>query len=307
MILVALLGCLLLALAVWSMVCAVSAPRMRTVRNLARIDEHGYGTLGAELPLPTVARRQQRFDSVAGAVGDAVARRFRSLREDEIQRRLIAAGYYHVAARRFLGYRVLGTIGVAVPVLLICLFGGISGIAGLAVVVAATMLAWIAPMKVVNSRADDRQRRIEYDLPELIDLLVVTVEAGLGFQGSLRLAGERVGGPLGDELRLTLQEQALGMSMIESLDHWLARCDTPSVRSFVRAVTQGERLGLSVGQILRNLALEMRKRRKAYAEERAQKAPVKILFPLVFLIFPALFVVVLGPALFRIIDALSGH
>ncbi len=307
MILFALVGCLLVALAIWSLVCAVAAPRMRTVENLQRIERHGYGASGLEVPLVRAPRRQQRFDSIAGAIGEAVARRFTSLREDELQRRLIAAGYYRMSARRFLGYRVLGTLGVALPVILICLLGGISGLTGLAMMVGATVLAWVAPMKVVNSRADERQRRIEYDLPELIDLLVVTVEAGLGFQASLRLAGERVGGPLGDELRLTLQEQALGMSMIESLEHWLARCDTPAVRSFVRAVTQGERLGLSIGQILRNLALEMRKRRRAYAEERAQKAPVKILFPLVFLIFPALFVVVLGPALFRIIDALSGH
>ena len=86
----------------------------------------------------------------------------------------------------------------------------------------------------------------------------------------------------------------------------LARADTPAVRSFVRAVTQGETLGVSIGEILRSLAVEMRKRRRAYAEERAQKAPIKILFPLVFLIFPAMFVILLGPAIFDFIDAFGG-
>jgi tight adherence protein C len=86
----------------------------------------------------------------------------------------------------------------------------------------------------------------------------------------------------------------------------LARADTPSVRSFVRAVTQGETLGVSIGDILRSLAVEMRKRRRASAEERAQKAPIKILFPLVFLIFPAMFVILLGPAIFDFIDAFGG-
>lgn len=306
MILFLLLGCFLVALAITSLMRAVSAPRIRTIENLARIDLHGYGTSVLDVPL-AVPRRQQRFDSLAAAIGDAVVRRFTSLREPEIQRRLIAAGYYGVTARRFLGYRVLGTLGLAVPVLLLCFLGGVTGLLGFALVAGVVTMTWVAPMSVVRRKADERLRKIEYDLPELIDLLVVTVEAGLGFQAALRLAGERVGGPLGDELRLTLQEQALGLTLIESLEHWLDRCDTPSVRSFVRAVTQGERLGLSVGQILRNLAQEMRKRRRAYAEERAQKAPVKILFPLVFLIFPALFVVVLGPAMFRILDALAGH
>jgi tight adherence protein C len=84
------------------------------------------------------------------------------------------------------------------------------------------------------------------------------------------------------------------------------RCPTPAMRSFVRAMVQGERLGISIGQILRSLALEMRKRRRAKAEEKAQKAPIKILFPLIFLIFPAMFLVLLGPALFSIFDALKG-
>ena len=95
----------------------------------------------------------------------------------------------------------------------------------------------------------------------------------------------------------------MGLTTEESLRHMLVRADTPSMRSFVRAVTQGETLGVSIGDILRSLALEMRKRRRAAAEERAQKAPIKILFPLVFLIFPAMFIVLLGPAIFDFIDA----
>jgi tight adherence protein C len=85
----------------------------------------------------------------------------------------------------------------------------------------------------------------------------------------------------------------------------LERADTPGMRSFVRSVLQGETLGVSIGQILRNIASEMRKRRRAVAEERAQKAPVKILFPLVFMIFPAMFVVLLGPAVYSLLDALK--
>jgi tight adherence protein C len=95
----------------------------------------------------------------------------------------------------------------------------------------------------------------------------------------------------------------MGLTTEEALRNMLIRADTPAVRSFVRAVTQGETLGVSIGDILRSLATEMRKRRRASAEERAQKAPVKILFPLVFLIFPAMFVILLGPAVFDFLEA----
>ena len=95
----------------------------------------------------------------------------------------------------------------------------------------------------------------------------------------------------------------MGLSTIEGLRNMLVRCDTPSMRSFIRAVLQGEALGVSIGEIMRNLALEMRKRRRQGAEERAQKAPVKMLFPLIFLIFPAMFVVLLGPVIFKFGDS----
>ena len=113
-------------------------------------------------------------------------------------------------------------------------------------------------------------------------------------------------GALGDELSLTLQEQRMGLSIQEALMSMLARVDTPSMRSFVRSVVQGETLGVSIGQIMRDLAQEMRRRRRATAQERAQKAPIKILFPLVLLIFPSMFVVLLGPALLLFLKAFSG-
>ena len=99
----------------------------------------------------------------------------------------------------------------------------------------------------------------------------------------------------------------MGLSTQEALINMVGRADTPGMRMFVRAIVQGETLGVSIGQIMRNLAIEMRKRRKAYAEERAQKAPVKMLFPLIFLIFPAMFIVLLLPAVLQFGDALQGR
>jgi len=157
----------------------------------------------------------------------------------------------------------------------------------------------------VKMRARKRLNAIDAELPELIDLLVVTVEAGLGFVAALKLSAERLGGPLGQEIRLTLQEQAMGLSTSEALRNMHARIDTPGMQSFVRAVLQGETLGVPTAEIMRSLALEMRKRRRAAAEEKAQKAPIKILFPLVFLIFPAMFIVILAPAVYQFLHTFS--
>jgi tight adherence protein C len=219
---------------------------------------------------------------------------------------LMAAGMYRTQPRKFLGYRVLST--VAVPFLFFWTAStlGYSSIIAVLGLLLGLVVGWIAPVRFVQRRADRRLSTIDYDLPELIDLLVVTVESGLGLAGSLQIASQRLTGPLGDEVRLVMQEQAMGLSTTEALHNMLARCDTPLMHAFVRAVAQGESLGVSIGQIMRELAVDMRLRRRQAAEERAQKAPTKILFPLVFLIFPAMFVVLLGPAIFAFLDAFGG-
>ena len=141
-------------------------------------------------------------------------------------------------------------------------------------------------------------------MPDMIDLLVVTIEAGLGILASMRVASERLQDPLGQELRLTLQEQRMGLSVFEAITSLGQRADTPNMRMFVRSLTQGEKLGVSIASTMRNLATEMRKRRKAVAEEKAQKMPIKLLFPLVFLIFPAIMIVLLVPAMIHISEVL---
>ena len=299
MALLAILAVALIAVAVGFAYAAVREPGLRRSDNLSHIGEYGYA--GAA-PEPVQASKQARkaLDSFASSVGSAVARRLRGLREDELQRELVSAGFYTVGARRFLGYRMLLTI--AIPVGLVWFFAlvGSSTVALFLFAVVGVVVGWMGPTFAVHRRARQRLQAIDDGLPELIDLLVVTLEAGVSFAAAMRMSADRLEGPLGDELKLTIQEQALGLSNLVALENWLKRCETPSVRSFVRAMVQGDRLGVSIGQILRNLAVEMRARRKQKIEERAQKAPIKILFPLVFLIFPAIFVIILGPALFSI-------
>jgi tight adherence protein C len=301
MVLFLLIGLFLAGAAVYLIARAVAMPRVRAAEMIGQIDSYGFSRPREEAQKQTPVRGA--LDDVANVIGTALARRGSSGREAKLRGRLMAAGLYLTPPRRFLGYQVLSTI--TFPAAWVW-FGGTTGFSSVVVWLGLPLMAflgWKAPLIVIDRRARVRLEAIDYELPELIDILVVTVEAGLGFSGSIRTASERITGPLGDELRLALQEQNMGLTTEESLRHMLDRADTPSMRSFVRAVTQGETLGVSIGDILRSLALEMRKRRRAAAEERAQKAPIKILFPLVFLIFPAMFIVLLGPAIFDFIDA----
>ncbi len=296
MVLLVILAVLLFGLAVALFASAVLAPRVRRSENLAGIEAYGYLT-HPEAPKSAARHRRRSFDQFATSVGDFVARRVVNFHEDEVQRELISAGFFRVSARRFLGYRAL--LAIALPVLAIWLLS-LNGSPALLIILGVAIgfvVGWVGPNFIVHRRARHRLQKVDREMPAMIDLLVVTLEAGVGFSAALKMASERVGGPLGEELRLTIQEQSLGLSTLDSLENWLRRCDTPAVRSFVRAMVQGDKLGVSIGQILRNQAVEMRARQKAMVEERAQKAPVKILFPLVFLIFPAMFVIILAPAL----------
>ena len=296
-----LIGLALAGTSLYLVAKAVSMPRVRAAQTIAKIDLYGYSRPTDDVEDSSAMRGA--LDDIAGAVGSVVAGRFGGKHEQVVRSHLMAAGLYGMTSRRFIGYQTLAAI--TFPAAWIW-FTGTTGMAGFFVIpgaVLAVYLGWRAPLIIVDRRARFRLQEIDYELPELVDLLVVTVEAGLGFSGSLQVASERIDGALGEELRLTLQEQNMGLTTEEALRNMLIRADTPAVRSFVRAVTQGETLGVSIGDILRSLATEMRKRRRASAEERAQKAPVKILFPLVFLIFPAMFVILLGPAVFDFLEA----
>jgi tight adherence protein C len=158
----------------------------------------------------------------------------------------------------------------------------------------------ILPDFVVSSKVKGRRERIKAELSDALDLLAVSVEAGLGFDGAVQKLTEHMEGPLVDEFALTLNEMRIGESRVGSLKKMAARIDVPELSAFVRAVVQADMLGISLGKLLRTQAADARIRRQLTAEERAMKAPVKMLFPTVLFIFPAMFIVILGPAVLNI-------
>ncbi|SRR6266545_5980134 len=309
MIITLLFGVMLVALSCVLALRAILLSRGRTVDTLETIDAYGYASAASAAAAAAGVERgggRTVFDELASYLGNVLARHIGPKQEAEVRRQLMAAGYYSTPPRRFMGYRVFSVVGLTLLYIWYMSVGGHSIVMLILTTPFAAAGSWFVPLTLLRMRARSRIQKVDRALPELIDLLTVTVEAGLAFSASLREATERLSGPLGDELRLTLQEQRMGLSLDEAIRNMLARADTPAMRSFVRSVLQAETLGVSIGQIMRSLAVEMRKRRRASAEERAQKAPVKLLFPLVFLIFPALFLVVLYPAVSSFLTTFSG-
>jgi tight adherence protein C len=301
--LLAVAGVLLLGAGIMILVVNLGKARGSTA-TIDQIQTYGYvaeTTGGSELESP--ARRP--IDSVAGRIGDWVARRSDRFSEAKIRDKLISAGMYGTTPRKVLGYQVLCAIAFSLVVLwLIPAMGG-SIIFAVVLAVAAGVGGWFAPTYYIELKRRQRMELVDRQMPDFIDLLVVTIEAGLGILASMRVASESMTDPLGQELRLTLQEQRMGLSVGQAIESLGRRADCDNMHTFVRAITQGERLGVSIGTTMRNLSVEMRKRRRAKAEERAQKMPIKMLFPLIFFIFPSLFIVILTPMIISISRAFS--
>jgi tight adherence protein C len=302
-ILVLVVGLLFLGTAVALFARSIVAPRLRTADTLTKIRRYGFSNVEAEAAPQGV---RSFLDPAALGLGGLFTDRLKLLDEERLRKQMLTAGMYSTPPRTIVGYSLLCAVGF--PVVWIALAVALGMKPALAIIVTVLLAAagWFTPGFAIQRRAETRLHRIDRSMPELIDLLVVTIEAGLSLPAAIQLAGERLRGPLGEELRIVIQEQRLGLTPMQGLENMVARVPSPAVESFVRAMTQGQLLGVSVGQILRSLAIEMRKRRRAHAEQQAQKAPIKMLFPLVFMIFPLLFIVLLGPAVVSLLHALNG-
>jgi len=171
---------------------------------------------------------------------------------------------------------------------------------GLVAVVSALGLA--GPMIVISGRGTRRRADITRELPDLVDLLTVSIEAGLALEAALARVSERGSGPLAVEVRRTLSEVALGRQRRDALRALGVRTNVPAVMAFVNSLNQADQSGMELGPVLRAQADQVRQRRRQRAEEAAMKAPIKMLFPLIMFIFPSIFVILLGPAAIQMIE-----
>jgi tight adherence protein C len=245
------------------------------------------------LLLPTL----DRFQRLGAALSPSGA-------ASTLQRRLDFAGNPGSwTVERLLGAKgLLLTVGAVLGGLL----GGI-GLWGILLAVGAGAFGFFLPDLLVHNAGLHRQDAIRRSLSNALDMLTVSVEAGLGFDAALLQVAQATYGPLAGEFARVLQEIRIGKSRLEAFTAMGQRTDVTELRSFITALSQADRLGIPVANVLREQAKEMRVLRRQLAEEKAQKVPVKILFPLIFCIFPALFVVVIGPGAIRLVSVFTNQ
>jgi tight adherence protein C len=207
-------------------------------------------------------------------------------------------------ADRVLGFKMLcGFVGAGLGFLVPLMFG--NALWAIVFGIGLAVLGYFAPNLMLYQMAYDRSQRIQRELPDALDMLVISVESGLGFDAALAQVARNTDGPLADEFFRSLQEMQLGTGRSDALRALADRTDVSDLRGFVTAMVQADAFGIPIANVLRIQAREMRIRRSQRAEEAAQKVPVKILFPLIFCILPALFIVILGPAAIQIGRAFS--
>jgi tight adherence protein C len=246
--------------------------------------------------------QQSARDRMVGPTMAGLARRARRFTPDgaleHLERRAFLAGFSDSwPTERLLATKAMLALGL----------GGAAFLAFLAnpsvltfVMIAVFVgIGWFSVDYLMDLKARERQGTIERQLPDVLDQITVCVEAGLGFEAAMARVATNAG-PLPQEIGRTLQDIQIGVSRDRALEALLERTDVSDLRSFVHAFVQAERYGIPIAQVLRIQAGEMRDKRKMKAEERAMKMPVKIVFPVVLCILPALFVVVAGPAVIRL-------
>jgi len=289
------LAAVLLAAAVYLAGEIVTYPARERQQSLRRAST--YGRLRFAGAGPERLRFRER---VIGPMADRLARL--ALRVDprssveSIGLRLLAAGMGRsLTPTAFLAAKAAGAgVGAVFGLLVGASSWGALGALALAAVFA--LGGFTLPGIWVSGKARRRREEIRAQLPDALDLLAVSVEAGLGFDGAVAKLTEHMEGSLTEEFSLTLGEIRIGESRQDALKKMAVRVATPEVASFTRAIIQADQLGISLGRILRLQATDSRLKRQAAAEEKAMKAPIKMLFPTVAFIFPAMFLVILGPA-----------
>jgi tight adherence protein C len=272
-------------------------PSRERERSMRRASHYGFVRVSS--PLDAKKFRERTVEPLRESLARLVLKVNPRTSMESISLRLLGAGLgRRITPTGFLAAKgVLAVAGAFVGVVVSSMAGSATG---LLFTVGLAAVGFFAPEYFVSVKARTRREKIRADLPDALDLLAVSVEAGLGFDGAIAKITEHMDGPLADEFGLTLGEMRIGESRQDGLKRMADRVDTPELSSFTRAIIQADQLGTSLGRILRVQAADSRLRRQAAAEEKAMKAPIKMLFPTVLFIFPAIFLVILGPAFMNI-------
>jgi tight adherence protein C len=270
----------------------------KALRSVRAIELTPTDVRKRELAIPFYQR--VLVPSLKGVGG--VGRRFTpSSVTDRLAKELVYAGTpVGWDAERVLAMKILGIVILGPAAFFVGRFAGFTMFRSIIMGGLGVFVGNYAPEWVLRSKSGTRQKKIQRALPDALDLLSITVEAGLGFDAAVARVARQAGGPLGEELHRVLQEMQIGKTRADALRDLGERTNIPELKAFVLAMIQADIFGISIAKVLQVQAREMRIKRRQRAEEQAQKVPVKIVFPLILCIFPSLFIVLLGPAVITI-------
>jgi tight adherence protein C len=294
---------LLVAVSAYLVIEQLSAGRKLVALNLRRAKRYGgYAVRDVEL---SKGAGDRLLAPVAGRLADIAIRVTPKGNIDDVRRKLLAAGMNRITPQTFLAAKCCASGLVAGLATLMVATGAQPAGKGLFIGAAGAAAFFLLPDTYLGMKQRSRQDEIVAALPDVLDLMTVSVEAGLGFDAAVAKVCERMHGPLVDEFRSVLHEMRIGESRVKALKNMAERVDAPECSTFVRSIVQADQLGMSLGRILRVQAQDMRHKRQMAAEERAMKAPIKMLFPTAVFIFPAMFIVALGPAMISLLELFS--
>jgi len=253
-----------------------------------------------ELSVPLATRV---FKPLLTKAGSFMVRALPSEKETELGKKITMAGFAgRLSPVDLMVFKYLGAIFLGLGALVAAGTLQWPLVNSVAFAAVALPLGLMLPEYLLKSRAGKRNADVEEQLPHILDLLTVSVEAGLGFDGAMYKVIEKTKGTLVAEMKQMMQEIKVGKPRRDALKDLGNRFDVNDLNNFISAVILGEQLGISIGNVLRRQADQIRTRRRQSAEEKAMKAPIKLLFPLIFLIFPALFLIILGPGAIQIFN-----
>lgn len=305
MIALPILFALLIGAVVLVVAHAVRLGRRSTVEAVSSLGQYGYGAATAPLTTGRQLKRRESNLALEHSMASVVRRLSPADYERRLRLRLLQAGMYGFRPTRFLMIRAVAGVGLGAFGLL---YSGSLGnpLYKLIVIFGAPALGFMLPDTMLSMRITRRHDQIERDSADMIDLLAITVQAGLGLDQALKVGADRLDGPMAEETRLMLNEIRVGQSRQDALRRLAERADTPTIRAFSRTMAQSDSMGVPIGQTLKALATDARTRKRNAAEELAQKAPIKMVFPLAICFFPAILIIAAGPGIIAIMKALNG-
>lgn len=272
--------------------------------RLAQFADHEMTLDEIELSLPFVDRVLRPFFD---RIGKAIAERTPANQRQALEAKIELAGRpYNLTVGSFLALQIIAMVVFALLTYLLAVLLSLSGGMVLLAPIAGGILGYVAPSVALDRRVKARKKEILLALPNALDLLTISVEAGLGFDAALARVCEKYHNALSAEFSQVLNEVRLGRPRLEALEDMGKRNQVEELNNFVQAVIQSEQLGVGIANVLRIQSEEIRRRRRQRAEEQGQKAPLKMLFPMVGCIFPTLFIVLLGPAVIQVVHQFGG-